>query len=354
MLSVILMILKIIGIVLLGLLGLVIFLLLLLLLVPVRYRGKAAKEENITADIHATWLLHLVHFMLTYGPDGLGKKVKVFGISLKSFETVPEKKPEEEEPENVTDETAADEAPAEAEKEVTDADAKADNKEKAEAAPEAETAVKKEAEDKNEEELVTKEDRGKTEEKESAKIETEPAKTAVDRPGKAEEKAKKKKDDDAEKTEQEDDPDAEKPGFFERLEKKKTDIAEMLNNIYNKITHYKEIIDDPRFKNGIKYALNRLLAVLKHILPRKLKGSLHYGFEDPSTTGYVTAGAGILYGPLHDYMRFEPDFENEVLEGQADFRGHVRLGTVLFIALQVILKKDCRFVYKTIKAEGKD
>ena len=95
MLSVILMILKIIGIVLLGLLGLVIFLLLLLLLVPVRYRGKAAKEDNITADIHATWLLHLVHVILTYGPDGLGKKVKVFGISLKSFETVPEKKADE-------------------------------------------------------------------------------------------------------------------------------------------------------------------------------------------------------------------------------------------------------------------
>ena len=94
--------------------------------------------------------------------------------------------------------------------------------------------------------------------------------------------------------------------------------------------------------------------MLKHILPRKLKGYAHYGFEDPSTTGYITAGVGILYGPLHDFMRFEPDFENEVLEGQAEFRGHARLGTVLFIALQVILKKDCRFVYKTIKAEGKD
>ena len=132
------------------------------------------------------------------------------------------------------------------------------------------------------------------------------------------------------------------------------DIAEKLKNIYNKLVHYKQIIDDPRFRNGIRYALNRLFAALRHILPRRLKGWAHYGFEDPSTTGYITAAVGATYGLFYDHMKFEPDFENEVLEGNIGFRGHARLGTVLFIALQVILKKDCRFVYKTIKAEGKD
>ena len=146
----------------------------------------------------------------------------------------------------------------------------------------------------------------------------------------------------------------EKQSLFDKLEAKKTDIAEKLKNIYNKLVHYKEIIDDPRFRNGIRYALNRLFAALRHILPRRLKGWAHYGFEDPSTTGYITAAVGATYGLFYDHMKFEPDFENEVLEGNIEFRGHARLGTVLFIALQVILKKDCRFVYKTIKAEGKD
>ena len=146
----------------------------------------------------------------------------------------------------------------------------------------------------------------------------------------------------------------EEQSFFDKLEAKKTDIAEKLKNIYNKLVHYKEIIDDPRFRNGIRYALNRLFAALRHILPRRLKGWAHYGFEDPSTTGYITAAVGATYGLFYDHMKFEPDFENEVLEGNIGFRGHARLGTVLFIALQVILKKDCRFVYKTIKAEGKD
>ncbi len=345
MLSVILMILKIIGIVLLGLLGLVIVLLLLLLLVPVRYRGKAAKEENITADIHATWLLHLVHVILTYGPDGLGKKVKVFGISLKSFETVPEKKTDEEEPsgdgEAVEEkkENAAEESDVKTSGETDD---KSDQS-KTEADDKAEAVVKDE-----EKTEVKAESAAEGSAKTESGVITE--NTGDKNPGHKVGRKKKKNGDKTEDTESEE----EKPGFFERLEKKKTDIAEKLNNIYNKITHYKEIIDDPRFRNGIRYGLNRLFAALKHILPRKLKGYAHYGFEDPSTTGYITAGVGILYGPLHDFMRFEPDFENEVLEGHAEFRGHARLGTVLFIALQVILKKDCRFVYKSIKAEGND
>ena len=83
MLSVILMILKIMGIVLLSLLGLVLFLLLLVLLVPVRYRGKAEKAEAITADVHVTWLLYLVHVIVSYGEDGLSKKIKIFGFALK-------------------------------------------------------------------------------------------------------------------------------------------------------------------------------------------------------------------------------------------------------------------------------
>ena len=352
MLSVILMILKIIGIVLLSLLGLVLLLLLLVLAVPVRYRGKAGKAEAIAADVHVTWLLHLVHLIVSYGEEGLVKKIKIFGFALKDKSGDSSKKGDDgtieagESDTGTTDTCKSDKVdvkdnPAAVDKtdNISDnkADSKADNK--------AETA-------------------GKNKKAETVSGKFDDNKLPGNKVGKKKnEKDKKKsgsdktdKPDTTDKTEPEEiDPETgEKQSFFDKIEAKKTDIAEKLKNIYNKLVHYKEIIDDPRFRNGIRYALNRLFAALRHILPRRLRGRAHYGFEDPSTTGYITAAVGATYGMFSDHMKFEPDFENEVLEGDIEFRGHVRLGTVLFIALQVILKKDCRFVYKTIKAEGKD
>ena len=323
MLSVILLILKIIGIVLLCLLGLLLFLILLVLLVPVRYRGKAAKEEAIVADVNATWLLHLVHVIVSYGEEGLVKKIKIFGFTLKDKDAAPKKKEEKEES---TEEKTEEKKETEEHKESSAEDNKTEVKE--ETNTEAKTEVK--AETKNDE---------KAEIKAEVKSESETSQEI--------------KEETKEETKEDDKLPDHKIGK-KKKSKKKTDIAEKLNNLYNKLVHYKEIIDDPRFRNGIRYGLNRVLAILKHILPRKLKGYAHYGFDDPSTTGYITAAVGATYGLFNDFMKFEPDFENAVLEGNIEFRGHARLGTVLFIALQVILKKDCRFVYKTIKAEGND
>ena len=364
MLSVILLILKIIGIVLLCLLGLVLFLLLLVLLVPVRYKGRAAKQEAIEADVHVTWLLHLVHVIVSYGEEGLIKKIKIFGIALKDKDAVPEKKDKTEEieaKEESTEEKTEEKEKTEENKESSSEENKTEVKEesKAEVKDAVKAETKADGKDEIRAEVKTEADTSydvKPEQSAESKADTaEDDKLPGHKVGKKKKSGNKDKNKD--KTEDKESSDTgpeEKPSFFEKLEKKKTDIAEKLNNIYNKLVHYKEIIDDPRFRNGIRYGLNRVLAALKHILPRKLKGYAHYGFEDPSTTGYITAAVGATYGMFNDFMKFEPDFENPVLEGNIEFRGHARLGTVLFIALQVILKKDCRFVYKTIKAEGND
>ena len=382
MLSVILMILKIIGIVLLSLLGLVLFLLLLVLLVPVRYRGKAEKAEAIAADVHVTWLLHLVHVIVSYGEDGLTKKIKIFGFALKDRNGDTGKMPDggkneagdgdkdKEADTGKSDSDKADLGKSDTGKSESDrseinkaddgkSDADNNDPQNTEATDKtdvsdktdttAEVDIKTAAAGKDSEAVTIT---GKTDSEAVTVSET----TGDDKiPGHKVGKMKKSKKPVKKPEPEEGDGDAEeKQSFFDKLEAKKTDIAEKLKNIYNKLVHYKEIIDDPRFRNGIRYALNRLFAALRHILPRRLKGWAHYGFEDPSTTGYITAAVGATYGLFYDHMKFEPDFENEVLEGNIGFRGHARLGTVLFIALQVILKKDCRFVYKTIKAEGKD
>ena len=368
MLSVVLVVLKITGIVLLSILGLVLFILLLVLAVPIRYRADAQKSENISAEAHATWLLSLVHYILSFDGQCLETRLKVLGISVKHDKKTIGRDKTDDDAEDSDDIWPDDE-------ELDEIEEKPSHKDKGESKEEnagVKADSKAEAEEKLEEKTKT-EAKTETEVKTEAKTE---AKAEPDSEAKAEDKAETKneaKAEDKKDTKTENKTDNDKPvdesddkpddksdekasdadeGFLDRISRKKTEVEESLRNKYNKIKHYVDTVRDARFKNGVKYALNRAFAIIKHIIPRKLKLNAHYGFEDPSTTGYITAAVGALYGHLENSVVVNPDFENEVLEGSAKLSGHVRLGTVVFILLQVVLKRDCRFVYKTIKAEG--
>ncbi len=321
MLAVLLTILKVIGIILLSILGLILLILLLLLFVPLRYKAEAYKYEAVDVRVHVTWLLHLVHVMLSYDGTEVVKKLKILGIPFKIGEDDQGDGDSGEESEDVTEADAGTEADAEEQTE--------DRSEvKAEGITETETKSEAEADEEAEADSETESE---------AETETEPAKDSGQ--------------------EHKEEPAAEGTSEAETEAKdspKKSRVEEKLSGIYNKYKHYRDTISDPHFKNGLKYAWSKLVAMLRHILPKKLKLKAHYGFEDPSTTGLITAGIGMFYGGLKDSVTAIPDFENEVLEGSAVMAGRVRLGTLLFYALQVLLKKDCRFVYKTIKAEGEN
>ncbi len=351
MLAVLLTILKVIGIILLSILGLILLILLLLLFVPLRYKAEAYKYEAVDVRVHATWLLHLVHVMLSYDGTEVVKKLKILGIPFKIGEDDQGDGDSGEKSEDVTEADAGTEADAEEQTEDR-SEAKAEGITETETKSEAEADEEAEADSETESEAETEtepaKDSGQEHKEEPAAEGTSEAGTEAKTEAEPEEKpetttgsSEDNEADDASAGEAKDSP-------------KKSRVEEKLSGIYNKYKHYRDTISDPHFKNGLKYAWSKLVAMLRHILPKKLKLKVHYGFEDPSTTGLITAGIGMFYGGLKDSVTAIPDFENEVLEGSAVMAGRVRLGTLLFYALQVLLKKDCRFVYKTIKAEGEN
>lgn len=80
--------------------------------------------------------------------------------------------------------------------------------------------------------------------------------------------------------------------------------------------------------------------------PKKVKGYIHFGFEDPSATGICMGAASILYAWYPDQFELRPDFEQEILEGQLFFRGRLRLYVLVLIALRVWFNKDIRNMYR--------
>ena len=110
-------------------------------------------------------------------------------------------------------------------------------------------------------------------------------------------------------------------------------------------------------KDESKIALKKIKAilfkVLKHVLPKRLKARIKFGFEDPSTTGNILGVASVLYGIYGEKLELQPDFENVVLEGEYKLKGRIRVFPLLVAALKIFfnrwLRSFIRFAKATVK-----
>lgn len=60
----------------------------------------------------------------------------------------------------------------------------------------------------------------------------------------------------------------------------------------------------------------RSSGLIRHLLPQTLKGTLRFGFEDPSYTGQVLAAVSPFYGVYARSFTLIPEFEEKILEGE--------------------------------------
>lgn len=304
-LMVLLAILKIIGIVFLSIFGLLLLVLLAVLFVPVRYRADGAfSESERRAGVKATWLLHLISIEARSGEE---RKFtgKLFGIRVhprrQKRETVFLKKRTEKRSGERTEEPGGEEMPDAAEKtEYIDKMADLDLQDmvpepKPEEAAPADPYPKKER--------------------------------AAFR-----EKIRKKTD-----------------GFCSRIKRHFDNIREALTGlcdagkrIKEKISEIWNFFAEECTKESVPFIKKQLFLILKHIRPRKMKGSLHFGTGDPALTGQILGGISMIYGFLPDGLEITPDFDYQVLEGNFRLKGHIRLIYVVIAGIRLFFDKNVR------------
>ena len=88
---------------------------------------------------------------------------------------------------------------------------------------------------------------------------------------------------------------------------------------------------------------------MKKLKPKTIRVKLHFGFEDPCTTGQVLGGLSIIYPFLGDAAEIIPDFEKQVLAGSVYLKGKVRFCHFIWMALKLFICKDIRTSYKDIR-----
>lgn len=351
------MILKIIGIVLLVILGILLICCLAVLFVPIRYKLNGTKEEdsNPKIKLRLSWLLHIISFYVIV-EDGVSVKMKILGISIGSdSKNKKEKK------------------------------AKKKKKKKTKSAKEKAAPVEKElpeTEGLSQEKCLIEEDKAITEEQKKSQLGQESEEdTIIIEEVVDEESEEKKKDSVPKEAVVIEEKSASIRKFFDKLKEKLKRIKEAiyrlkskiysflesLKNIQNRIISVKENIgiykekfsekknkivdawENKENKEAITFLKNIIKKIVCHILPKKWKGYIHFGFENPAQTGKTLGLISIFGGIIGVLPEIKPDFEKKVLEGEAMAKGRIYLFMVLACLIKIWRKKEVRHLVKQIK-----
>ena len=301
MIQVILLILKIIGSTILAILGLILLVLALVLFVPVFYRVRIIHNpEKTQVKGRASYLFPLVLVTLEYFKK-FSYKVRIFGFA------------------------------------VLDSDKpKKEKKEK----PKKEKKPKKKTKQKT------------TEEKTTELVPTESESVPSSATEQSDSIPEEKKPSFSEQKEEQ----PEKQSLFEKIKCKIQKIRETISNVIkkvNKLLHQKDevqrILAQPETKKAFAFAWEELKHLLKHILPRKIKGYVIFGADNPATTGQVLGVISVVYAKTGQLLDIRPNFEEKQLECDVELKGRIQLFTLVVIGVKVLLNKELRQLIKEIK-----
>lgn len=307
MLHVLLLILKIILWIVLGLLALVLLLLLTVLFVPIHYSANVVVDDNASVAARVRFLM--VSFMVDFDKKTkkLDTTLRIFGIRFgkgKHTETEHGNKESdtEKKQESIQTGTEADEetnlqANVNADEETilqVNADEAAGIKS---AAEEAEDIQKQEPEKKKKKEKKKEKDKASSNNLKTGKNKLDAVK----------------------------------------------DKLELVKTKYRRVIKFWNMSCTIKTRRYLKRYFPKLI---RHIGPRKLKGYVRYGFDEPATTGQITGYLSLLPFMYQKNFYPEPDFYNKVLECDVSLRGWLQLGYIIRPVLRL-------HIWKTIKMARK-
>lgn len=316
MLTIFLTILKIIGILLLVVIGLLILGILAILFVPLRYDGKISyNDKNQCVATQITWLFRLICI------EG-GYQEKVYARARLLWFTLWKWKADEKENDKEDHLESADYSEEELDRLLEERSQKEESKEETKEETKEAKVIEETLDEPDAEENLT----------EVQPTEIEPKEVELN-----EAKSKEAESKEAESTEK-------KPKKIQFQQ-----IGKRIKEIKEKIKHIKEMASDQRIHRAILLLIDGAWKIVRHSLPRKIKGRAKFGFEDPSTTGQILTYVSLLYPCYAKSVELVPMFTEKVIDLDLYFRGRVRLFSLIWICVKIWFDRNFRYLYKKVR-----
>lgn len=289
MLHILFFVLKIIGMILLAILGILILLLCMVLFIPANYQIQAKTEDGIKAlsfEAKAHWMLHLFTAYYIYKDKQSDWQVR---IGWKTFKH-----------------------------KGNESKVQEDNVE--------EVSVKKE----KSEEAQSSEESEKPADAERS-VKQDPHDESKDNKSKADVKQKQKQT------------------WFEKIKCTILKIYDKIKSLWETKEKVTEFLTDDVHVEAFKIIKKEIGILARHLSPRRIKGFVRFGFDDPYRTGQVLAGLSVLYPFYGDNVEIYPDFEQKILVGDLYIKGHIRMVHLVTLIWRLFFNRYIRRTYRDYK-----
>lgn len=297
--TVLLSILKILGIILLCILGLLVLLIMLLLFAPVSYRIRGeTRQGQTTLKVHGAWCLMALRFSFLMEQGKQLAVLKIFGIKAWKYPS------DEKSKQKVAKKKSGEKSHKEPEKDL-------------------------------------EQKRQKPEEQTEPAIEKKIDVTGLEEQTEKQHEQKRQKKTYKKKF----------VSVFGKISKTIRSIVEKIKaipkkakNIGRKIKKVNQWIQDEQNRSAVRFALGKVIGLLKKYGPKHMKADVAYGMEDPAATGQVLAVLSVLPFLYYDKVSIMPDFEAErfYIEGSWDIKGRIQVIHLLKAAIQIWRNPDVK------------
>lgn len=337
---VILTILKILGIILLVLLVIVFS----VLFVPVRYRLEGEKSSpgwsEANGKVKVSWVLHLLHLRIQYQEKELDWECYLFGVPLKKAGAAVREWKKKRRKKKVQEQKERRKKAVQQKNE-----------------PEKRTAAKKKGQEKPLQ--IEEKTRTAAKEQKSTEKQTNPEKSKTAAP-----EAKKTEIETTERKQQEKEKVSDKLSRFwnrckkivgsilefpGKLKKKLTNIRLTFRGFYDKIKRWRTLWNEESTLAALHFLTEKGRKLIRHVLPRKIRGSITFGCEDPALTGQILGAVAIAYPLYGKGVAVYPRFEEKILEGQLQMKGRIVVACLLWQAWKIYRNPDVRKTLKKIR-----
>lgn len=317
MIHFLLMILKIIGIILLAILVILLLLLLSVLFIPIRYQVRGSWHEEPKLAANASWMLHIISFQVLYTKEGFRMALRMFGFHLFRNRGKDVAKDAEEasgtilgkEEQSLYDELMEDEERYRSEAEAGKAARESSGQESG-------SEIGSHSSHRG----------GKEDDRNQGKAGA--GDHSSDRPVRWKTPVLKIR--------------TKLKGIWDKLKLSFINIRDKLKG-FREFAHDKLLwLEDGRNQASLKLIFRQAKRLIAHAWPRKGKGSVTFGFDDPYTTGQMLQAASLIYPFYHRQLCIHPVFDRQVLEAEGSFRGRIRLAAVLWLVFQIFWDKHTR------------
>lgn len=135
-------------------------------------------------------------------------------------------------------------------------------------------------------------------------------------------------------------------GLKYNIEKTLNEIHLKLEKVKKKINRFKKFWNMKPTVKTRRYLKKYIPGLFKHILPRKAKGYIRYGFGDPCKTGNVTGYLSLMPFMYQKKLQVRPDFYEKVIEADVVLKGKIRLAYIIRIVFKLYIWKCIKLAKK--------